>query len=63
MNEPLLTPAEAARLLSVSTATMTRLARDGILEAVRFTPTGNRRFRQSDVLRLRAAFRLERGVS
>jgi len=52
--EPLLTPAEAAALLSVDTQTVSRWERAGRLAAVR-TLGGHRRFLEREVRALSAA--------
>jgi len=49
--ERLLTPAEVAALLRVSSKTPSRWALAGKLDCVR-TPGGHRRFREADVLAL-----------
>ena len=51
--DPLLTPAEVARLFRVDPKTVTRWATTGRLRFLR-TPGGHRRFRESDVRALLA---------
>jgi excisionase family DNA binding protein len=51
--DPLLTPAEVARLFRVDPKTVTRWATTGRLRSLR-TPGGHRRFRESDVRALLA---------
>jgi excisionase family DNA binding protein len=51
--DPLLTPAEVARLFRVGPKTVTRWATTGRLRSLR-TPGGHRRFRESDVRALLA---------
>jgi excisionase family DNA binding protein len=53
----LLTTREAGALLSVSIFTVRRLADDGVLPVVRFTPTSRMRFRAEDVEALVEAWR------
>jgi excisionase family DNA binding protein len=48
----LLTRAELAKLLRVSTRTVDRLARRGVIEPVRFAPGGRVVFRSDDIERL-----------
>ena len=46
--EPLLTPAEVAKLFNVDPKTVTRWARQGKLDSIR-TPGGHRRYRKRQV--------------
>lgn len=46
--EPLLTPAEVAKVLRVDPKTVTRWAREGKVSSVR-TPGGHRRYRESEI--------------
>jgi excisionase family DNA binding protein len=51
--EPLLTPAEVARLFRVDPKTVTRRAKAGRVTSVR-TPGGHRRYRESEIRALLA---------
>jgi excisionase family DNA binding protein len=51
--EPLLTPAEVARLFRVDPKTVTRWAKAGRVTSVR-TPGGHRRYRESEIRALLA---------
>lgn len=50
--EPLLTPAEAARALAITPVTLTRWAQAGKIACIR-TPGGHRRYKASEVERIR----------
>lgn len=52
-DEPLLTPAEVARLFSVDPKTVTRWANTGRLTCIK-TPGGSRRYRKAEVMALRS---------
>ena len=52
-NDPLLTPADVARLFKVDPKTVTRWAAAGRIDSIR-TPGGHRRFRESEVKALLA---------
>lgn len=49
---PMLTVAEASRLLNVHSNTLRRWSRQGIIKAYRLGPRGERRFRREDVAAL-----------
>jgi DNA-binding transcriptional MerR regulator len=53
--EPLLTPADAARRLSVAAATVRAMERRGVLKAAVKTERGGRLFRLADVEALRVS--------
>lgn len=52
MADRLLTPGEVAEIFAVSTRTVVRWAKTGILPVARFTLGGHRRFQESDVMAL-----------
>jgi len=49
MREPLLTPADAARVLGVTPSTVRLMAKRRVLRIARVTEGGNRLFRRADV--------------
>jgi excisionase family DNA binding protein len=49
MREPLLTPADAARVLGVTPSTVRLMAKRRVLRVARVTEGGNRLFRRADV--------------
>jgi putative resolvase len=58
--DPLLTPAQAAVMLGVSTKTLSRLAGDNKIQSLR-TPGGHRRYRRSALLQQCALMAAEGG--
>lgn len=54
-DDDLLKPREVAELLGVTTATVGRWARDGVLKPAMRTPGGQRRYRRADALALQSS--------